>query len=646
MTRLDRHVRFVQGKLTLMTLLRALAWSLLVYAALVWVVILLGKFFQVYLPRPGVWFFSGLGVAALAALVYALVRKPTVQQAAVAIDDRLGLKEKFSTAIYVRPSRDPFAQAAVRDAERTADNVSLHNRFPVRVPVTFAGTAAVAVVAFLTLWLVPTVDLFGREEAQQKQQQAKRDQETLNKTIKDAIVRIDAAMPKAAENKEQLQLARQELVKLANMKDVKDPAGARRTAQRAVDDVKAIEKKIKEIQEQAQTQQRMREFEKLAEQPIDESTPVGKAQSELAKGNISAAIDNLEKAVSNFDQMAKEDQQKSAEQMQKMAAQLQQMANDKNVQQKMQQQLQQMGASQQMAQQMTQTMQKAANGDKQAQQQLQQMTNQLMQQMANQGQGLTQQQIAQVRQAVQQMQGQANNQAQAQQLAQAAQQMAQAMQQAAQPGQQPQGQQGQRGQGQQQQTAQGQQQGQGQQQNNQQNGGQPGGNAQQQMAQAQQQMQQQLQQMQAMAQDAQAMAARQQGNAPDGGDGQGGEGEQGQGEANGDGGEFAQGNPEENFGDGGQGGAAMATGPRPKGMSAPFGVKQEITRYQTDNKGKILASSFVKADAIRGDSKVGLSEAVAAAENDVTDEIEEERVSKQARQAVKEYFETIKEDAK
>ena len=42
-----------------------LAWSLLVYAALVWVVIVVGKMTRLYLPGQWVWFWAGLGVAVL-----------------------------------------------------------------------------------------------------------------------------------------------------------------------------------------------------------------------------------------------------------------------------------------------------------------------------------------------------------------------------------------------------------------------------------------------------------------------------------------------------------------------------------------------------------------------------------------------------
>ncbi len=98
MSRLDRHVALVQGKLTLSKLLTALAWSLLIYGVVVWVAILVHKVFAVQLPRPAVFFFSGLGVSVAAALAYALWRRPTRHEAAVAIDEKLQLKEKFSTA--------------------------------------------------------------------------------------------------------------------------------------------------------------------------------------------------------------------------------------------------------------------------------------------------------------------------------------------------------------------------------------------------------------------------------------------------------------------------------------------------------------------------------------------------------------------
>src|SRR5207247_9106666 len=49
MSRLDRHVAVVQGKLTLSTLLAALAWSLLIYGGVVWLTILANMVFGLHL---------------------------------------------------------------------------------------------------------------------------------------------------------------------------------------------------------------------------------------------------------------------------------------------------------------------------------------------------------------------------------------------------------------------------------------------------------------------------------------------------------------------------------------------------------------------------------------------------------------------
>ena len=78
------------------------------------------------------------------------------------IDEVLGLKEKYSTALYARSLADPFAQASVRDAERAADEVSLYNRFPLRFPKQWFGTAAIFLAAILVAELMPPLHLFSK----------------------------------------------------------------------------------------------------------------------------------------------------------------------------------------------------------------------------------------------------------------------------------------------------------------------------------------------------------------------------------------------------------------------------------------------------------------------------------------------------
>jgi len=104
MSRLDQHVASVQNKLALARFVEALARTTLVFAGVVLVAILVDKFFRVRPPKYGIWIWAGLGATVLAALIHAVVRRPSRHAAAVAIDQKLNLKEKLSTALFVRPS--------------------------------------------------------------------------------------------------------------------------------------------------------------------------------------------------------------------------------------------------------------------------------------------------------------------------------------------------------------------------------------------------------------------------------------------------------------------------------------------------------------------------------------------------------------
>src|SRR5688500_18701017 len=325
MTRLDRHVAVVQNKLTLSRMLTSLAWSLLAFGVVVWVYLLAHKIFGLSLPRAGMWFLIGLSASVIAAAGYAFLKRPSRHQAAVAIDEKLSLKEKFSTALYIRPSTDPFAAAVVRDAERTADNVSLHNQFPLEFPRPAVFTLAVAVVAFATTWL-PAMDLFGVEEKKRVAAEQQQTRKQVESEVKKALAVIEQAPPAVKDN-EQIKAAKAELQNLL-ARPVKDTTRAKSTALKALQDVDSIKQKIKDTKNFADAQNQMRQFKQNMGKPMDESGPVGKAHASMAKGEFTEAIEQLSSAVKKFDQMSEQEKQKAAQQMQNMANQLQAMAQD------------------------------------------------------------------------------------------------------------------------------------------------------------------------------------------------------------------------------------------------------------------------------------------------------------------------------
>ena len=676
MSRLDQHVAAVQNRLAMDRFLRALAWTGLIGVIVLLMMILLDRAVQWHPPRSSVWLEAGLVAAVLAAAIYAVRRRPSAHQAAVAIDTKLGLNEKICTALYARSSTDPFAMAAVKDAEATAQNVVLHGRqhFPLQFPKAAYGTIVVAIAALAATQL-PSMDLLGHQEAKKKILVQQQKADFAKKQLQDALAVVDA-VPQAIASDETIKLAKQDLT--TSLKNgVDDPAKASRTALKALQDVDAaVKQQIKTNVQFAQAKADEKMWKQIGDQPITDPGPVNEARKDLTDGKFTQAINDLSNVVNNFDKMDKKEQEKAAEQMKQMAQQLAQQANNPpQQQQQQQQQMQQMGMNQQMAQQAQQLMQQAANGNQQAQQQLQQMAQQAMKQMNN-GQGPNPQQQQQVQQMMQQMQAAANNQAQAQQLAQAAQQMAQAMQQQAQQGQQA-GQPAQKGQqgaqqankGQQaQQQANGQQgKGQGNQQKQggqqQAQGNQPGGQQAQaqaqQMGQGMQQMQQQLQQMQAVAADAQQIAAAQQAaqngaqqamngaNAGQAGNG-GQPGGNGQWPGN-NGGQVGGPPPNGQWQGGANNGLApnnggQGAGDRSGKAYAPYTVKAEVSPSQDIETGRLLASTFVKAGTVKGESKEQLKEVAASAMKDATDEIDQQRVSRQAQKVVREYFSSMQKD--
>jgi len=655
MSRIDQHIMTVRSRLALAVFFQAWAWAALILAGVVWLVVIAQHLLDRSLSHEWTLLLVCLTASAVGALIYCILRRPTSYDAAVAIDRTLGLKEKFSTALYARPMKeDPFARAAVLDAERSAQNVSLHKRFPIPFPNHVLTILAIFVCALLTAWLMPTFHLFAKQSAPaapKPPDQATKAAE--KKKLDEQLPKIEQATQLLPQNNA-IKKAQDDLTKASQTKEGDELRTKRNTLAALQDYKKAL---AEELDRNEKFQTALNEQQTLSNlaPAADDSTPMGKAQNQLKAGDLDAAMNSMAKAVNDFDKLKPEDQQKTVQQAKQLAQALAQAANDPHIQQKIAQQLQQMGASQQQAQQMAQTMSQAANGNKQAQQQLQQMAQQMAQQMNN-GQGPTQQQQQQIQQMMAKAQSMANSQAQSAALSQAAQQLAAAMAQTQQAGQSQKPGQGQKsGQGQKpgqnQNPGKGQQPGQSKQQGSsgqsQSQGQQGAGQA---MSQAQQNMQQQMQQMQAQAKDAQAMkagadaaaqaaadaAAGLESNSDSGNSG-------GQSQNNSPTGNNPNTPPGQQQGRGGKnmgkGGAKMDIRETPYG-----GFKQELDNSPDNAKGKILASRYVKAGVDPGESKAALRDAAAAAEQQAPDEIEQDHVSRDAQQAVKDYFSGMQQE--
>jgi hypothetical protein len=617
MSRLDQHILAVRNKLTVGIFLQALARAGAGLGLIIWLVIVVERVLD-RLPRhQGTLLWIGIAATVLVVALYSLIRRPSRDVAALAIDQTLGLKEKFSTALFARTSSDPFAVAAVKDAESAAQQVSLEKRFPLQFPAQAWTTAIVFLLALLTALLMPALHLFQKPSVAAAKAANATPNPINQQFAKQELPRIQEGAQLLKDN-QVIRKATDDLNKALQTKDG-DDLHAKRNALSALQDYnKAVLDELDKNEKFQTAQDEKQELAQIADAK-DESSPLGKAQNQLKNGDLDGAMSQVSKAVEDFDKMKPEDQQKAIDQAKIMANELSRAANDPKTGQKIAEHLMQMGATQSQAQEMAAAMQQAANGDSASAKQLQQMAQQMAKQMNN-GQGPTSQQQRQIQSLMTKAQGLANSQAQAQALANSTKQLAQAMQQ----------------------QHQAQQQGHPGQQNK------PGqGN---QMANAQQAMQQQLQQMQVQAKDAQAMKAAADaaaqaaadaaaGLSPSGGSSGSDQADSGQNGQNPQNSGHAGPNPGHGNADiAGPGGGKMGI------AQTPYHTKQEIDPSKDIEGGKMLASRYIKAGIDPGKSNAALRNASAAAEQDTPDEVEQEHIPLEAQQAEKQYFSAMQQD--
>ena len=155
MSRLDRHVAMVQNKLALGRFVQALAWAGIVFAGGGVAGIIVDRVFGVRLPASGdLGLERGGGVACWRRWFMRWCVGLSQHDAAVAIDERLALKEKFSTALFARSMKDPFAAGGGERCGADGGKCQPVQALPARVSARggLDGRRS-AVLAFLTFWL-------------------------------------------------------------------------------------------------------------------------------------------------------------------------------------------------------------------------------------------------------------------------------------------------------------------------------------------------------------------------------------------------------------------------------------------------------------------------------------------------------------
>ncbi|MCZ6836434.1 MAG: hypothetical protein O7G85_11725 [Planctomycetota bacterium] len=319
-------------------------------------------------------------------------------QVALAVDERLHLREKISTALHCQGRDDIFAQAAIEDAVKTASDPKtreiVSRRFVVEPPRGWWISPMIILLALMASFLSP-FDLFSSEEqvAEANVTQVKAEV----KTTMDDLVK---------ELKEKPQLSSELSDLIGDLtKDGLDPDAMRQSPKdikrNAIKRVTDLNKKLDEILngEKGKTLDSLEDALRQLKTPED--GPAKELADALSSGNFKAALEALDelKAKMKKGELSEEQKKKLEEQLNKMAEQLKKLSEN---QEKLEAALKKAGLDSQLAnnpQALQQAIQNNPNLNEQQKQQLMQMAK--AQQAANkmcQGLGQACQSMAQAAQ--------------------------------------------------------------------------------------------------------------------------------------------------------------------------------------------------------------------------------------------------------
>jgi len=314
MSMLHSQVGRARRRLMANVLMDSAAVGVLAAAATWAVILLIERLFAVGISLAATVIGAG-ALALVVTLAGLLLRRVRPLEAAVVLDGAAALKERLSTALTVERSADPFARAAVQDAERAAGRVHVPACLPLKSPKLLPWSLATVTTAAL-LWLfMPQFDLLAGSKPKEDPA-AKRAAEVERKNITQAVnQQLNKVKELAKESPELAELAK-ELPKL----DLPDratltPEDVRREALKRIDSVTEKLEQQKSAEKFGSLDEVKRMLSKI-EQKQGKST-ADKLQNSLSQGDMQSARKALEEMKQQLQEAAKsgdaEAQKKAAE---------------------------------------------------------------------------------------------------------------------------------------------------------------------------------------------------------------------------------------------------------------------------------------------------------------------------------------------
>ncbi|MFB3892771.1 MAG: hypothetical protein ACE15C_12190 [Phycisphaerae bacterium] len=293
------------------------------------------------LPSLPLWMLGAVAGAALpAAVVLWLLLRPNIEQVAVRIDQRLGTRERFSTALALSGASDPFARAACAEARRTAGHFDVKGQFPVRPTRRWILTLTTWLVAAGVLLLMPPLDLLGKGRAENDRKEEAKKLDDAKVLVKESTDKVEMAI-RQLNNKE----LSDELAKLGDMKDAAKADDVKREAIRKLDDLAQKLDKLQNNQKMESLKDLKDMLKGLRGSPQGLSNEINR---NIAKGDFQGAAQVLKDIQKQIDQGKLTKEQKDAlnNQLKDLARQLESIAEENK---KLQDELEKQGLDKELA---------------------------------------------------------------------------------------------------------------------------------------------------------------------------------------------------------------------------------------------------------------------------------------------------------
>jgi hypothetical protein len=246
---------------------------------------------------------AALGAALLATAIRAAITlRFSTFGAALLADDRLKLKERVSSAVYLErhpePARDTGWRKLVQaDGERSLAGVDIRRHFPVRLPRFLRWTCLPALLA-LVFGLLPPLDLLGLKSGRLAEAEMRREVERKREELAKALEEIkkEAEKPPDPEIQKLLDaLKKRPGEEAASEKKEEPPPGADQAKKEALVQIARLEEVLKKELERSQFGELKEFLDRFPPGSMSRSPLTGAVREALKSGDFKKGMDELKK---------------------------------------------------------------------------------------------------------------------------------------------------------------------------------------------------------------------------------------------------------------------------------------------------------------------------------------------------------------